>query len=154
MALTIPHLARQAQYGLRSCVLALLAALVMSQTLGLMHRSLHSPLTSSGYALFAEQAHLPAHRPAESSADAPPHTHGQHHASDCDHGWLSALFAQHDDESSCRLMDAQTSSDAVVFAQQALLPAPLNALWIAFSQITSTARAAALFEARGPPQSL
>jgi hypothetical protein len=126
---------------LQCFVAALMVGVVLAQTLGFMHRSVHSPLTESGYG-----------RQAESGE------HAQHHEAadtgDCNHGWISRLFSHSDGDSTCRLVDAQSTFDGAFLAPaQAYIAQPAINL-IAFSQITSTARAAALFEARGPPGSL
>jgi hypothetical protein len=125
----------------RRAVIALMAVLVLAQTLGFMHRSLHSPLTETGHI-----RHTTAHESA--------HQHGEHQDNQTALHWVGQLFAHHSDDSVCRLLDAQTSVEGIFSAPALVLLAQAATDLIAFSQITSTARAAALFEARGPPSTL
>jgi hypothetical protein len=74
--------------------------------------------------------------------------------SDSDSEWIGSLFSHQDGDSTCRLVDAQSSLDGAFFAKAQPVIAQPAIHSIAFSQITSNARAAALFEARGPPRSL
>lgn len=106
---------------------ALLLAFVMAQVLGLMHGVVH--------------AGRAAHPPAADHAVA---AHG--------HSGVAALFAQHQDASDCRLLDALNqpgAAAAIVLVTAA--PAPVVAS--ACAHAAFVARGAAPFDARGPPAS-
>jgi hypothetical protein len=68
--------------------------------------------------------------------------------------WLGALFADHSSESDCRLHDGLSATDVHLLANIIAIPSLLAIFYIAFSRITATARAAALYDARGPPATL
>lgn len=126
---------------LRCFAAALMASLVLAQTLGFMHRSVHSPAVHMGQAQdVGHSDHADCSEAAKTSAN--------------DSGWIVSLFAHQDGDTTCRLVDAQSSFDGVFFAKASPVIAQPTTHSVAFSQITSTARAAALFEARGPPHSL
>jgi hypothetical protein len=127
--------------ALRCFAAALMVSMVLAQTLGFMHRIVHSPAAHMGGA--QEAMHVDATDGSESSK-----------ISDSNSGWIGSLFAHQDGDSTCRLVDAQSSFDGAFFAKAPPVIAQPATHSVAFSQITSTARAAALFDARGPPQSL
>ncbi|MBE7368592.1 hypothetical protein [Ramlibacter pallidus] len=116
----------------RIAVAMLLLVLVLAQTLGWVHRSLHGSATEGwrhGSPLLTAVA-------AESSAAAA----------------VQDLFSTHADTSDCRLFD--------VLGQPGCAPAPLVALpalvpatFIVLTHAEFVARWAALFDARGPPAS-
>jgi hypothetical protein len=152
----------------RLYIAGLLIALAAAQTLGLVHRIVHSPHAQQGYmqqgdSAHEEYSHEKAHRDANSHGSAHQHAHPQahqkihehapEHADDYRHqgSWIAQLFAHQDSGDTCRLMDAQASSDMTFALVAQVLPAQPAIITIAFSQILSTARAAALFDARGPP---
>jgi hypothetical protein len=127
--------------ALRCFAAALMASLVLAQSLGFMHRSLHNPTGHAGHTQTAEQrGHADCSDATQTSGNGT--------------GWIGSLFSHQEGDSTCRLVDAQSNFDAAVFAQTLVITAQPATHSIAFSQITSTARAAALFEARGPPFSL
>jgi hypothetical protein len=126
---------------LRCFAAALMASLVLAQTLGFMHRSVHSPAVHMGH---TQEAQHTDHAHCSDAAKT----------SDSGSGWVGSLFAHQDGDSTCRLVDAQSSFDGAFFAKTSPVIAQPAIHSVAFSQITSTARAAALFEARGPPASL
>jgi hypothetical protein len=127
--------------ALRCFAAALMASLVLAQSLGFMHRSLHNPTGHAGHTQTAEQGdHADCSEGTQTSGNGA--------------GWIGSLFAHQEGDSACRLVDAQSHFDAAVFAQTLVITAQPAIHSIAFSQITSTARAAALFEARAPPYSL
>jgi hypothetical protein len=132
-------------WWVRQCAVALLLAVVLAQTLGLVHRSLYHPLQHSLHGVGAQHSHNHANDT---------HAHDNDAHSDCSPSWLAGLFAGHSDDAGCRLVDAQSSFGFVFYAASLALTSFVAMELIAFSQITSTARAAALFEARGPPVSL
>jgi hypothetical protein len=102
-----------------------LLALVMAQTLGLMHRVAH---------------HSGAEQPASLAAL---------HDGD-DHGWLAGLFSSHE-ESGCPVYD-QLGHGATLPELRALpLPLVPAAFILQWFQGEVLARWAALYDARGPP---
>jgi hypothetical protein len=127
--------------ALRCFAAALMVSLVLAQGLGFMHRSLHNPLGHAGYTQAAEHGdHVACGEATQTGGNGS--------------GWIGSLFSHQEGDSACRLVDAQSNFDAAVFAQATAIIAQPATHSIAFSQITSTARAAALFEARAPPYSL
>ena len=111
-------------------------SLVLAQTLGLMHRSLHNA-TGTGHAAGAAQtAHV---------HDASAHAHLN---------WVGELFAHQDGDTVCRLLDHQTSFDGVC-ASSACAPAvPCRVLAAASPPSARATQGLAWFDARGPPLSL
>jgi hypothetical protein len=104
----------------------LACALVLSQAIALLHGITHMPRLIGD----APVAHRLAH-------DASSH-------------WTAALFAGHDDASTCRLFDSlsHTAPPACAdLAVPAAIPPYLLPLWAG----EALARWAALFDARGPP---
>jgi len=107
-------------------------ALVAAQALGLMHRLVHGP--QAGIALeFAAQR-----------AQAGDFDH------DHDPDWLGTLFANHDDDSTCRLFDSIGHGAAPAVPALAL-PLVLASFFLQWFQGEALVRWAALFDARGPP---
>ncbi len=152
----------------RLYIAGLLIALAAAQTFGLVHRTVHSPHAQQGYMLQGDSAHeeyavAKDHRDANSHGVAHQHAHSHahqqiheqaHEQADDQHdqgSWTTQLFAHQEGGDTCRLMDAQASSDMTFALVAQVLPAQPAIITIAFSQILSTARAAALFDARGPP---
>lgn len=100
-------------------------ALLVAPALGHMHRIVHGP-----------QAHaVHAHVQAEHG-----HAHG-----------VADLFAVHEDDSSCRLFDQLTHSDALPGLPALVLPLLLAPFLFRRLERDTVARHAALFDARGPP---
>ena len=102
----------------------LLVALVLAQTLGLVHRIVHAPI--GGY-------------PAASASKA------------AGTGWLKALFAGHSSEQGCDLYDQLSHADAVPEAPAAaFLVRGVDAVptWHSVGQVAAQA---AGFLARAPP---
>lgn len=97
-------------------------ALVVAQALGFMHRVLHAPVEPA----VAQDVH----------ADSGVH----------------ALFAGHDDGSTCRLLDAAGHEGPPVQAAPAAVLMPSHAM-IVFTECEAIARRSELFQARGPPTS-
>jgi len=114
----------------------LVAALMLAQALGLMHRVVHAP------GLHGAHAHQHVHEDDDEHLDT--HAHGKEGAG------VRALFAAHDDESTCRLLDAVSTDVAGVqcLLLSVLLPA---AQLIRLTHGDFVARWAAMFDARGPP---
>lgn len=111
----------------------LVASIVLTQWLALVHRIAHNPWASSQHSL--------QHAAVE-------HHHGHaHHAS----SGLDQLFTHQDGDITCQLQDTLASMDAGCAYIKAIYIPHVAILLVAFSQILSTARSAALFEARGPP---
>ena len=110
----------------RSLLLWWLAlALLVAPALGHMHRIVHGPQTQTPHAqVRAPQAHA--------------------------HG-VADLFAVHGDDSSCRLFDQLTHSDALPALPVLALPLLLVPFLFRRLERDIVAREAALFDARGPP---
>ena len=108
----------------RTLYSVVLLALALAQTLGLVHRIVHSPLATHAVAF--------AGAPAGS-------------------GWLQALFFGHDTEQGCHLYDQLSHSD-LIHVDVAVVPvlhvAPVHDSTIPGSHIAAQA---AGFLARGPP---
>jgi hypothetical protein len=131
--------------AVRGGVLWLLAiALVAAQAFGFMHRVVHGPQADLAHAYAAEQAH-DAHE-LNAAADTADASHDHHHAS----AWLSALFAGHYDDSTCRLFDS-LSQDTAPGVPTAALPLVLSSYFLQWAQGEALVRWATLFDARGPP---
>ena len=115
----------------RHLLVLLACAIVLAQALGMVHRTLHHPGIGGG------------HAPGPFAAVAEP---GKVAAK----GW-AWLFADHDDDAKCRLFDSlgQGGGAPCVVATPLIPPAPGVLLFLGGEAI---ARAAALFEARGPPR--
>lgn len=113
------------------CMVAL--ALLLASTLGLVHRTVHSP-----GAPHAQAVAMPA------QADA------QGHATHEGHSSLVALFGYHTD-ADCRLYDQLAHGPAALCVPAGFLPVTLPAATFAYLQGEAIARWVALFDARGPP---
>ena len=112
----------------RSLLLWWLAlALLVAPAVGHMHRIVHGPQTQT------PQARVHA-----------PHAQAQAHG-------VADLFAVHGDDSSCRLFDQLTHSDALPAMAVPALPLLLVPFLFRRLERDIVAREAALFDARGPP---
>lgn len=100
-------------------------ALLVAPAIGHMHRTVHGPQTHTPHA----QVHAPH-----------AHVHG-----------VADLFALHGDDSSCRLFDQLTHSDALPAMPVLALPLLLVPFLFRRLERDVAAREAALFDARGPP---
>jgi hypothetical protein len=109
----------------RPVLWVLLFALVAAQTLGLLHRTVHSPSSVAA---------------AHAGRDAPRLG-----------GWVQDLFAAHDGDTSCPLFDQLNASGMVPSVPAVCLPAVLPASVLVGYLGQASARWAALFDARGPP---
>jgi hypothetical protein len=107
----------------RRVLWVLLFALVAAQTLGLLHRAAHSPLSF-----------------ASAHAETPRLV-----------GWVQDLFSAHDGDTSCPLFDQLSASGMVPSLAAACLPAVLPNYLLLGYLAQALARWAALFDARGPP---
>lgn len=99
-----------------------------------------------GYA----QVHGVVHAPgvhALAAAHDPVHAHGHEH----DHGVLADLFDSHNPGADCRLLDASGHCDALPTLPALALPVVLSSWALHRFTGEATARWAALFDARGPP---
>ena len=125
---------------------SLLAALLATQTLGLLHRMAHGPDALPALSAHADHGHGHSH------------SHGHNHGDeghDGDHAeapsvW-SWLFGDHDGAMDCRLYDQLTPLDLATLVPIVVLPLFLPAYWLTFIEGEALARHAALFEARAPP---
>lgn len=123
----------------RRWLVALLILLLLSQTLGWMHRALHGAARQAAGPAVVHLVGSPA------SAANPCDT-------DALHGWVKRLFASHEDAAQCQLFDAVTHTglSQVLDMPQGLAP---TAPSLALTESAFVARWAALFDARGPPLS-
>jgi hypothetical protein len=124
------------------------ASIVLTQWLAFVHRIAHNPWVQLEHSLSYTNVDLAAK-----------HNHGSHlHSiksryidSAPSYSWLDGLFAHQDGDITCHLHDALATMDGASVAKALVYITSPAILLVAFSQILSTARAAALFEARGPP---
>ncbi len=115
-------------------LIALVVALWVAGTLGLVHRTAHGPGV----------AHGPSEVTASESTDAaeaPGHCN-----------WIDALFGQHH-EADCRLYDQLAHGPAALGVPLMVLPLVLPVAVFDFLEGQALARWVALFDARGPPSS-
>jgi hypothetical protein len=116
----------------RLAVLALLAAFVLAQALGWMHRGLHGESGASW------RGGSTVHELTDPHGGEP--------------GILEALFGSHADASDCRLFDV-IAQPALASAKLPLLPSAPPTAFLLASHAGFVARWCALFDARGPPPS-
>jgi hypothetical protein len=115
----------------RAVLWAMLAALLFAQTLGLMHRVAHPGFVPSASAQVAA-----LHGPAAASAQKAG-------------GWVANLFAH--DDAGCRLFDQAAHGAPLLDVPSLVLPLALAVHVFAWLEGQACARAAASFDARGPP---
>ena len=130
----------------RASLLVVVAALLLSQTLGLLHRVAHAPHAShSMEEVLGSQAHAPhpAHL-AHADADG-----GASHRGAAFH-WLDTLFASHDDRA-CASYDHGLLADALWGAPAPVCALALNAALVPHQSTLPWAAQAAGYLARGPP---
>jgi len=116
-------------------------ALLLVQTLGLVHGVVHAP-------------HMPQmqwHDGGHHSAQEQQHRHDDGLDADPDAGWLASLFSSHEGDSDCRLFDQASHGSAAPAVALLSLPMVPPAFVVAIFQGQALARWAALFDARGPP---
>lgn len=113
-------------------VLAFALAVLLSQTLGLLHGMVH-PHMAAG-----EQAHSVQEQLQDSKAAS---------------GYLALLFSGHQSDSDCQTYDQLCHFDALIDVAAPVLPLVLQAFVLLFLAGQATARWHALFQARGPPSS-
>lgn len=104
----------------------LVLALLVGQTLGLVHGVAHSPVQPAGHVASAQH-------------------------DDPAHGLIDTLFAGHGTDADCRLYDQLSHGDTAAGVPAISLPLLLPATLFAYFQGEAVARHAALFEARAPP---
>ncbi len=104
----------------------LVLALLVAQTLGLVHGVAHSPVQQVAHAAAAQH-------------------------DDAAHGLIDTLFSGHGSDAECRLYDQLSHGDTVACVPSVSLPLQLPATLFAYFQGEAVARHAALFEARAPP---
>lgn len=116
----------------------LACALLLAQTLGLMHGVVHSPQkavndrAAVGFQYDQKSALQVAAGPATGN-------------------WVNALFSSHHGDNDCRLFDQTSHGSAAPQVAAPAMPVVLPPLAVAIFQGEALARWAALFEARGPP---
>ena len=128
--LRLPSGSRQA-----ALLVALMVALWVAGTLGLVHRSVHVPGVPHALA-------------TQTTADVES-AHGHH-----DHGsWVLTLFDQHHEDADCRLYDQLAHGPAALGVPMMVLPLVLPVAVFDYLEGQALARWVALFDARGPPSS-
>ena len=126
--------------------LALLAAwllafaLLLSQTLGLVHGVVHAPVQGQN---FNPKQVLTVDAGVIARADSSPAPAAR--------GWLASLFSSHNSSADCRLYDQASHGSAAPHVLALALPAVVPPFAVAIFQGEALARWAALFDARGPP---
>jgi hypothetical protein len=128
---------------------ALLLALALAQTLGLMHRIVHAPLPAHVATLVDEQRlreAMPSTELPANGATAIAEPTGE----DAAH-WLQRLFAGHDKDRDCRLYDQLSHADLLWGDVPALEPAEFVECRVVVHAAWQLAWQAAGFLARGPP---
>lgn len=121
-------------------VLAFALAVLLSQTLGLLHEVVH-PHVPTGEQAHSAQKHL---REALDGVGQP-----RHEAAGT--GFLALLFSGHQSDSDCQAYDQLCHFDALVDFAAPVLPLVLQAVVLLFLAGQATTRWHALFQARGPP---
>ncbi len=116
----------------------LAGALLLAQTLGLMHGVVHSAEYLAGN---EHHVQAPGAEHSHALGDAEPHPGG----------WLEALFSSHDGGADCRLFDQASHASAAPALVQSCLPTLPPSVAVAIFEGAALARWAALFDARGPP---
>jgi hypothetical protein len=138
----------ESRFGsLRSAsVFVVMLALLLAQTLGLLHSVLHTPLRASVHVQPAPIAGQPDHGDSQhrDHSDLEQHSVG---------GLFVELFSGHLSDSDCRLYDQVTHVDALVDFAASSLPFVLPIVVLAFLDGLAKARWHAQFQARGPPSS-
>lgn len=124
-------------------VALLVLALLLAQSLGVLHGVVHAPGVPGQGAQdhFAVQARhgTDGHHghPAHSGADAP--------------NLFERLFANHGEEADCRNYDQLSHGDVLTGFAPVVLPLALSPFVLSILPGLATARWHALFDARGPP---
>ncbi len=115
-------------------VVLFVAALLLSQTLGFVHRVVHHPFSP------AQQVYqgVTQAQPVLAAAVKAP-------------GLLSGLFQHNDDDPTCRIFDQAGGCDSLPGMAPLVLPMALTAFTLLFFEGEVLARRAELFDARGPP---
>ena len=108
----------------------LLVAMVLTQSLGLMHNIVHGA-------------------PAQVEREACALQSGKHESVIT--GWVAGLFAAHHDESDCRLYDQFSHGDGVPTMPLLCLPSQELPRFLEIFEASLPSMPAALVQARGPP---
>ncbi|RYZ05678.1 MAG: hypothetical protein EOO24_12230 [Comamonadaceae bacterium] len=138
--MSVPLRALRFFSGTRQAALlvALMVALWVAGTLGLVHRSVHG-VGAPPAAVAAQQAVA-----SSDAAQGHKHRHGS---------WVLALFGQHHDDADCRLYDQLSHGPAALAVPMIVLPLVLPVAVFDHLEGQALARWVALFDARGPPSS-
>jgi len=123
----------------RVIAIALVVALWVAGTLGLIHRSLHVPGLGQPAAA-AQASHGEEARVQAAHVSHVPHV---------PHG-IASLFGDHTD-AECRLYDQLSHGSGALGVPTLVLPVLLPSATFAYLQGEAIARWVALFDARGPP---
>ncbi|MDB5965995.1 MAG: hypothetical protein JWQ72_2495 [Polaromonas sp.] len=127
----------------RVLIVWLALALLLAQTLGMMHGVVHSPQAVAGdraqaASQLAQVAQVQQTATLNANAGAAGH-------------WIGALFSSHHGDNDCRLYDQASHGSAALHVVALPLPVVLPPFAVAIFQGEALARWAALFDARGPP---
>jgi hypothetical protein len=133
------HTLRRSRFN-AGLLMALVAALWLASTLGLMHRVVHGGAKHVVPAQAVQVGNL-------DKVQAAPHAHASGHAL---HGSLSALFGDHAD-ADCRLYDQLAGGAAALSVPLVVLPIALPMARFHYFLGEALARWVTLFDARGPP---
>ncbi len=125
-------------------VFILVLALLLAQTLALLHGVLHSPLPLSGSGQFMPLAGEHKHRQDQPGGHVGVAKHsGQ--------GMFANLFSEHLTDTDCRIYDQLCHADALDDFAAPLLPLPLLSFALAIRDGLAKIRWHAQYQARGPP---
>jgi hypothetical protein len=138
----------------RTVWLIVLGALVLAQTLGALHRVVHSPLASRAAIAQAAGSRLggPAHASpvsaSHAAAKAAPAMSGEPRSG---RGWL-VLFSGHASEQGCDLFDQLSHADFLLAWAPAPPPAFVAPQPVARMPLDAVAAIRTAFRARAPPR--
>ena len=148
----------------RTLCMAMLVALALAQTLGLIHRIVHAP--AGGYAAFAassagtgttsntdsaSEVAASSMSGARAAAALSTTNAGAAAAFNASTDWLKALFAGHSSEQGCDLYDQFSHADGVSTAPAVVVLLAAGDVASASPARSRVAAQAAGFLARGPP---
>jgi hypothetical protein len=139
---------RRPQAPARPLAWLVIFALLLVQTLGLIHGVVHGGAHAPH---MSHMSHMQLPVSGFASAQERQHLHDDGPDADHDAGWLASLFSSHDGDSDCRLFDQASHGSAAPAVALSSLPMVPPSFVVAIFQGEALARWAALFDARGPP---
>ena len=126
-----------------ACVMCMMCAVVLLQTLGLVHSIQHNP--------FHSPVNFDLKAPRTVAVAVPAKLTERLNTQADTRSLLTALFASHASGTDCRLYDAASCAGALVASPLLAWPVLMPSTVVAFFEGQALARWAALFNARGPP---